>query len=137
MFAKEYYPGQPKFTFNKITNQPFYISDLKIVPIRVMHHKLPILGYRMADISYITEASYISDEEKSKLIGSEILIINALQKEKHVSHYNLEQSLELIHELQPEKAYLTHLTALMDYQELIRICPKNVEPAFDNLEIII
>ena len=136
LFDDHQYPGKPKINIHLIDNNPFFISDIQIFPIRVMHHKLPVFGYRIGELSYITDANYISLEEKKKILGSKILIINSLQKKPHISHYNLEQSLELIEELRPEKAYLTHISHEMGtYNEISKELPKNVFLAYDNLEI--
>lgn len=136
LFHGSNYPGKPKFHLNHITTDDFYISNIKINPIRVMHHKLPILGYRIGNLSYITDANYISDQEKEKLMGSEILIINSLQKEKHISHFNLKESLSLIAEIQPKTAYLTHISHGMGLHDSIqKELPKNVLLAYDSLEI--
>jgi len=130
------YPGKPKINLRKIDNFPFLLSDFEIIPIRVMHHKLPIFGYRIGDLSYITDANYISSQEMKKLIGTKILIINSLQKEPHISHYNLQQSLELIEELNPDKAYLTHVSHNMGtYKSIQKELPENVFLAYDMLEI--
>jgi len=130
------YPGKPKINLRKIDNLPFLLSDFEIIPIRVMHHKLPIFGYRIGDLSYITDANYISSQEMKKLIGTKILIINSLQKEPHISHYNLQQSLELIEELNPDKAYLTHVSHNMGtYKSIQKELPENVFLAYDMLEI--
>ena len=104
----------------------------------MMHHKLPVLGYRIGNLSYITDANYISNAEKQKLIGSEVLIINSLQQEKHISHFNLNESLSLISEIKPKTAYLTHISHGMGmHHEVQNELPKNVFLAYDNLEIII
>jgi len=101
-----------------------------------MHYKLPVLGYRIGDMTYITDANYIAPEEKKKILGSKILIINSLQKATHISHYNLAQSLDLIKELNPAKAYLTHISHEMGlYNEVSKELPSNVFLAYDNLEI--
>ena len=110
LFSGIEYPGKPKFDFNIIENNPFYISNIKVIPIRVMHHKLPVFGYRIGSFAYITDANYISNEEQQKLLGLDVLIINSLQKENHISHYNLAEALGLINELKPKKAYLTHIS---------------------------
>ena len=130
------YPGKPKINMSIINNTPFDILDTTITPIRVMHHKLPILGYRIGGMSYITDTNYISPDEKKKIIGSKILVLNSLQRKPHISHYNLEQSLALIKELKPEKAYLTHISHEMGtYDTVSQELPKNVFLAYDNLEI--
>jgi len=132
------YPGKPKINLNIINNAPFLLSSIEIIPIRVMHHKLPILGYRIGDLSYITDANYISFEEKQKIMGSKVLIINSLQREPHISHYNLEQSLALIQELKPKKAYLTHLSHHMGmHSDVQKELPENVFLAYDQLELSI
>ena len=130
------YPGKPKFNLNVIDNTPFYISDINIIPIRVMHHQLPVLGYRLGNLSYITDANYISDYEKQKLLGSEVLIINSLQKAKHISHYNLTESLNIIKEIRPKRAYLTHISHGMGLHDIVqKELPNNVFLAYDNLTI--
>ena len=128
------YPGKPDMNLNIISNRVFRIADIVINPIRVLHYKLPVLGYRIGDLSYITDANYISPEEKTKILGSKVLIINSLQRAPHISHYNLEQSLKLIKELAPEKAYLTHISHNMGlYDDLKQELPKNVFLAYDYL----
>lgn len=136
LFSDYQYPGKPQININIIQNKPFVTSDVKITPIRVMHHKLPVFGYRIGDLSYITDANYITEEEKKKILNSKVLIINSLQRKPHISHYNLDQSLDLIKELNPEKAYLTHISHEMGtYHSVSRELPKNVFLAYDNLEI--
>ena len=130
------YPGKPKFNLNTIINKRFFISSIEIIPIRVMHHKLPILGYRIGDLAYITDANFISKKEKEKLYNLEILIINSLQKEEHISHYNLQESLSLINDIQPKKAYLTHIGHGMGLHSLVeKELPENVYLAYDELKI--
>ena len=103
-----------------------------------MHYKLPVYGYRIGNLSYITDANFISNEEKNKLMGSEILIINALQIKKHISHYNLEEALKIINEVQPKRAYLTHIGHHMGLHNLVqKDLPKNVYLAYDNLKLSI
>jgi len=136
LFNDNEYPGKPKINVSIINNKPFDILNTPITPIRAMHHRLPVLGYRIRGMSYITDANYISPDEKKKIIGSKILIINSLQRKPHISHYNLEQSLALIKELNPEKAYLTHISHEMGtYDSVSQELPKNVFLAYDNLEI--
>jgi phosphoribosyl 1,2-cyclic phosphate phosphodiesterase len=132
------YPGKPKINLNTISNNSFFINDIKITPIRVMHHKLPIFGYRIGDLSYITDAKYISNSEKNKIKGSKVLIINSLQRESHISHYNLQESLELINEINPQTAYLTHISHNMGlHNDVQKELPANVFLAYDQLSIII
>lgn len=138
IFSDYKYPGIPEINSHTIKNEIFYIDDLKITPIRGMHYKLPVLGYRINDVSYITDFNFISEEEKEKLKGSKILIINALRKEKHISHFTLKEALKIIEEVKPEKAYLTHISHQMGkHEEIQKDIPENVEFAFDRLSITI
>ncbi|HRF15858.1 MAG TPA: MBL fold metallo-hydrolase, partial [Bacteroidia bacterium] len=104
------YPGVPEVNMITIDEHPFNIEGLEFIPIEVLHYKLPVNAYRVGDFTYITDANFISEKEKDKIKGSRIVVINALRREKHVSHFNLEEALELIKELKPEKAYLTHIS---------------------------
>lgn len=137
IFAAKTYPGAPRIKLKTVENKPFEIDqNAFLTPIEVMHYKLPVLGYRIGDLTYITDAKTISKEERSKIKGSKTLIINALRKEPHLSHFNLEEALEFIKEIGPEKAYLTHISHLFDCHENInKILPKNVFAAFDGLQI--
>ena len=131
------YPGIPKIIRNKIDfSKDFTVKNLKITPINVLHYKLPVLGFRVDDFCYITDASFIEEKEKSKLKNLKVLVLNALRKEKHISHFNLEEALALIKELKPKKAYLTHISHLMGkHSEVSDTLPENVEIAYDNLSI--
>ncbi|MBN1821191.1 MAG: MBL fold metallo-hydrolase, partial [Prolixibacteraceae bacterium] len=137
VFAKFKYPGIPQMKLTQINNNPFYIDDLLIIPVRGMHHKLPVFGFRIGEMAYLTDINYIAPEEKKKLYNLKVLIVNALRKEEHVSHYNLEQALALIEELKPEKAYLTHISHQLGlYDEVSSELPLNVFLAYDGLKII-
>jgi len=101
-----------------------------------MHYKLPVLGYRMGDFAYITDANFIPEEEKEKLIGVKHLVINALRREKHISHFALCESLEIINELSPRKAYLTHISHQMGlHEKLQNELPPHVTAAYDGLKV--
>jgi len=135
-FAKKRYPGVPKINLNLISNTKFYIDKLCIEPIRGIHLKLPVLGYKIGKLAYITDMNYISEEEQEKLMHLEVLIINALRIEKHVSHFNLEEALTIIKKCNPKKAYLTHIShALGSYKDLNPKLPQNVKMAYDGLKI--
>lgn len=129
------YPGIPQVDRIKIDKETvFNVGEITLEPIEVLHYKLPVLGFRVGNFSYITDANYISEEEKNKLKGTEILVINALRKKKHISHFNLEEALELINEIQPKKAYLTHVSHLMGkHADVSKELPENVEFAYDGL----
>ncbi len=130
------YPGIPKMNFQNIENKDFKIEDENIIPIRGTHHKLPVFGFRIKDFAYLTDMNYLCNEEKKKLKELNVLVISALRRKKHISHFNLEEALEIIKELKPKKAYLTHISHKLGfYNELLKELPKNVFPAYDGLKI--
>jgi len=136
IFSENKYPGVPRVDSHEINTEPFSINGQDILPIRVLHYKLPVLGFRINGFTYITDANQISKEEKEKVIGSEVIVINALQKESHISHYNLKEALELITELKPKKAFLTHISHKLGFHENISSeIPENVFLAYDGLKI--
>ncbi len=135
-FSGERYPGIPEITINTITNTPFEVEGITIHPILVKHLNLPVMGYRIGNITYITDANYISEDEKEKIKGSEVLFLNALRKEKHPSHFNLNEALELIDELKPQRAYLTHISHQMGLHAVEETkLPPHVSFAYDGLQI--
>ncbi len=136
VFAEFKYPGIPQMNLIDLTNEAFHINGTSILPIRVRHFKLPVYGFRIDDLAYITDANYISPEEKEKLKGLKVLVLNALRKEDHISHFTLSEALELVAELKPEKAYFTHLSHQMGFHDEVEAeLPKNVFLAYDELEI--
>ncbi|RXQ94000.1 MBL fold metallo-hydrolase [Ancylomarina salipaludis] len=136
VFAEFRYPGIPQLNLIDVENKAFQINDTGILPIRAMHLKLPVFGYRIGDMAYITDANYISSEEKEKIKGVKVLVLNALRKEKHLSHFTLSEALALIEELKPESAYLTHFSHQLGFhQEISKELPENVFMAYDGLTI--
>lgn len=130
------YPGAPTLDVNLVDTESFYLKNMKVEPIRVYHNKLPVFGYRMRDFAYITDAKTIPDSEMEKLKGLKVLVINALRVEPHHSHFNLEEALDIISILKPEKAYLTHISHLLGFHDEVEAkLPKNVHLAYDNLQI--
>lgn len=135
-FSEKKYPGVPQILTHTITNQPFSIKGIHINPIEVFHYKLPVFGFRINNFSYITDASYISPAEKEKLKGSEVLVLNALQREDHISHFTLQEALEIISEMKPRKAYLLHISHKLGlHSEISKELPEGVELAYDGLKI--
>jgi len=135
-FARYKYPGVPDLKLHAIEDKSFYINNIEIIPIRVKHLNLSILGYRIRNLAYITDASFIAPKEKEKLLGLDVLVINALRIEEHYSHFNLAGALQLIEELQPRQAYLTHIAHSMGlYENIQHIVPQNVKFAFDGMKI--
>lgn len=136
VFSGFNYPGIPKVVMNDITNEPFELFGKTIIPIEVMHYKLPVTAFRIDNFTYITDANYISEEEKEKIKGTEVLVVNALRKEEHISHFTLQQALDFIAEINPEKAYLTHISHLLgSYKNVSLELPENVFMAYDGLII--
>jgi len=136
-FGDNKYPGVPDINLHNITNSKFFINEIEIIPIQVLHYKMPVFGYKFGKIAYITDANYISEIEKEKLKGLKILVINALRRKKHYSHFNLEEALQLIAEVKPEQAYLTHLSHQIGLtRDLEKELPSNVMLAYDGLKII-
>lgn len=134
------YPGVPQIKLDIISKeQPFYLQeDVKVLPIEVLHYKLPVLGFRIENFTYITDCKTISGIELEKVKGTEILVINALREEEHISHLNLEEALELIAKIQPKQAYLTHISHhLGTYEAILKKLPKNILPAYDMLSLTV
>ena len=130
------YPGIPKIEPHIITNESFIVNGVEVLPIEVFHYKLPVFGYRIGDVTYVTDANKIAPEEFEKMRGSKILVLNALRKTEHISHFSLEEALAIIKEIQPEKAYLTHISHLMGRHDAVsKELPDNVEIAYDGLQV--
>lgn len=136
-FEKELFPGLPKINLIAIENKPFSINaTTTIIPIKVKHINNPVLGFRIKDFTYITDANEIEDTEIEKARGSKVIVLNALRKEKHKSHFSLDEAVNLLKDLAPEKAYLTHISHLMGlHEEVSKELPDFIELAFDGLTI--
>lgn len=136
VFSGSDYPGIPKVDIQLIENKPFKAEGIEVFPIEVLHYQMRVFAFRIKDFTYITDANFIAQQEKEKIKGSKVLVLNALRKETHLSHYNLKQALEIIEELKPEKAYITHLSHQMGlHEEVSRELPAGVELAYDGLRI--
>lgn len=138
IFAEFTYTGIPKVQLHNISKERAFTieSKVEVNPIEVMHYKLPVLGFRIESFTYITDAKTISPEEKDKFRGTEVLVLNTLHRKDHISHFNLQEALDLIAEIKPKKAYLTHISHLFDrHEEISRDLPENVFVAFDGLKI--
>ena len=130
------YPGAPSLDVKEIDDTPFKIGNLEVIPVNVLHHKLQVYGFRFGDFAYITDAKTIAEEEIEKLKGVKVLTENALRKESHLSHFNLEEALAFIKKVNPKKAYLTHVSHLLGFHEEVeKELPANVFLAYDNLKI--
>ena len=136
VFSDFKYPGIPLINLNCIDKEPFEIGDIALIPIEVMHYKMPVLGFRIKDFTYITDAKTISDVELEKIKGTKILILNALQRESHISHFTLTEAIEMVKKINPEKAYFTHMSHRIGKHEDVSLSlPKGIELAYDGLTI--
>ncbi|PNQ73145.1 MBL fold metallo-hydrolase [Hanstruepera neustonica] len=132
------YPGAPSVIKNRITNNPFEIGEMLVQPVNGIHYNLQVFGYRFQDFAYLTDMNSIADEEMSKLQNLDVLVINALRVTSHPSHFNLDEALDIIDELKPKRAYLTHISHHLGFHdEVQQNLPKNVYLAYDNLQITI
>lgn len=135
-FADHRYPGVPNIMLQEIGTEPFTIEGITVTPIRVMHYKLPILGYRIGGLAYITDALTIPETEYEKLKGVEVLVINALRKQPHLSHQTLNEALQVIGRVNPQEAYLVHMSHHMGLTaEVEKELPPHVHFAYDGLTI--
>ena len=136
IFSGIQYPGIPRVALYPITEEPFEVEGIRFIPIRVKHYKLPILGFRVGDFTYITDANYISEEEKEKVRGSKVIVLNALRHEPHISHFSLQEAVALLEDLQPERAYLTHISHLMGlHREVELTLPDFIRLGYDGLQL--
>lgn len=135
-FFENRYPGVANLEIHNITNSQFTIEGVEIIPIIVMHYNLPILGYKIGKIAYITDMLTISDVEIEKLKSLDILIINALRKSKHISHQTLNDALKIVKRVSPRQAYIIHISHQMGlHDEVSKELPHNVKLAYDGLQI--
>lgn len=138
IFADEKYPGIPEIDLYPIGDAMFTVGDIMIEPITVMHYRLPVKAFRFGDFGYVTDANFISEPEKAKLKNLQVLVLNALRREHHISHFTLEEALALIKELNPKKAYLTHISHQLGTHNDVSVeLPANVELAYDGLQIVV
>lgn len=135
-FEEQEYPGVPQVQLQTIAEYPFMVGDIPFLPIRVKHKELPVLGFRIGDFSYITDANYIAPSEMEKLRGSKVLVLNALRREPHYSHFNLEQAVAIARDIQAERTYFTHISHHMGlHEEVENELPANIFLAYDGLKI--
>lgn len=136
IFSGPEYPGLPRIDLIDIGLEPFEIGNTRIIPIQVMHYKLPVTAFRIEDFTYVTDANLIEEDQFEKLKNSKVLVLNALQIKEHISHYNLEQALKVIEQLEPDQAYLTHISHnLGRFVDVSASLPKNVALAYDGLKL--
>ncbi len=133
------YPGAPSVKTHEVKNdEPFAVGDKMCVPVNIMHGDLQVFGYRIDGFAYLTDVKTVTEEEMEKLKGVKVLVVSALREESHATHFNLEEALDFINKIQPERAYLTHISHLMGFHaEVQKKLPPNVFLAYDNLQITI
>ena len=130
------YPGAPRINVTLIDEEPFKVNGIEVIPIPVMHHNLPVLGFRIGDFAYITDANFISPASMEKLQGVKVLVLNALRLKAHRSHFTLEEAVEIVDQIQPEQTYFTHISHLMGLHETVTASlPENIAIAWDGMEV--
>lgn len=136
IFADTKYHGLPQINLHTITDEPFAIGENAIIPFEVMHYKLPILGYRIGDFTYITDAKTISEASLEKIKGTKVLVLNALQKEDHISHLTFSEAIELANKVGAEMTYFTHISHNLGLHEAVsKELPAHIQLAYDGLTI--
>jgi len=138
IFDEVKYPGVPEITMHTIDSESFEVGNMTFTPIEVMHYRLPVLGFRINDFTYITDAKTIANKEKEKIKGTKVLVINALQKKMHISHLTLDEAIAFAREIGAEKTYFTHISHnLGKHADIAAELPENMELAYDCLELIV
>jgi phosphoribosyl 1,2-cyclic phosphate phosphodiesterase len=138
IFSDEKYPGIPEIDLYAFADERFTVGDLNFQPLNVLHYKLPVKGFRINDFAYITDANFIPEHEKEKLRNLKVLVLNALRRESHISHFTLNEAVELVKELRPQKAYFTHISHQLGlHREVNSELPTGIELASDGLQLII
>ncbi len=136
VFAEHKYPGVPDLNLNLIDDTPFLVGDIMVTPIKVWHLHMPVLGFRFGNFTYITDANRIEDTEQQKIKGSDILVLNALRQQAHISHFTLQQAIELTNELQIPQAYFTHISHQLGLHESVsQLLTAGKQLAFDGLQL--
>jgi len=135
---KNKYPGAPSVIQNRIKNKPFLLGATNVIPVKGYHDKLKVFGFRFNDFAYLTDMKTVKDKEIKKIKNVKVLVVNALREKPHQSHFNLEEALQFIKKVNPQKAYLTHISHLLGFHEDVeKKLPENVSLAYDNLQITI
>ncbi|HCX21235.1 MAG: MBL fold metallo-hydrolase [Flammeovirgaceae bacterium] len=136
VFAEHKYPGVPQVEIIEIENVPFQIAETTITPIEVMHYKLPVFGFRIKDFTYITDANYIDDQEIEKIKGSKVVVLNALQKKAHISHFTLDEAIAMAQRIGAEQTYFIHMSHnLGKHRDVEQELPDGIEFAYDGLKV--
>jgi phosphoribosyl 1,2-cyclic phosphate phosphodiesterase len=138
VFAEHKYPGVPDINLHLIAEDPFLVGDIMVTPIKVWHLQMPVLGFRFGNFTYITDANRIEDAELQKIKGSDTLVLNALRQQAHISHFTLQQAIEIADELQIPQAYFTHISHQLGLHQAVSvILPAGKNLAYDGLQIAV
>ena len=136
VFADYKYPGIPEINLIEIDDKPFFIGDIPVQPVIVWHHKMPVHAFRFGDFTYITDANRIDETEREKVKSSKVVVLNALRKKTHISHFNLQQAVDITEELKIPVAYFTHIShQLGRHNDVNNILPKHIRLSYDGLVI--
>lgn len=136
IFGPKNYPGLPRIELNIIDENTFTINNIPIIPLPVLHLNMPVLGFRINNFSYITDTNNIPEPTLKKLEGTEILVLNALQRKPHISHYNLEEALAMVAQIKPTQAYFIHISHKLGlHADVVAELPNNVHLAYDGLRL--
>jgi len=136
IFEEFKYPGVPEIKIHTISDEKFTAASVEVTPIEVMHYRMPVKGFRLGDFTYITDANFIPEKEKEKIIGSRILVLNALRKENHISHFSLSEAIQLARELRAEQTYFTHISHQLGlHGEVQGTLPPGIKLAYDGLRL--
>lgn len=136
IFSGKRYPGVPQVETIEIDENPFTIEGITVTPIPVLHYKLPILGFRIGDFTYITDANYISEESLKLIEGTEVLVLNALQKEPHISHFTLDEAVDMAQKIGAKESYFTHISHRLGLHDAVdRELPQGIALAYDGLQL--
>ena len=135
-FGDHRYPGVPDFILHAIDEHPFNINGVEIIPVRAIHYRLPVLGFRFGRLGYLTDANSISEESIEKFKGVDVFVISCIRREKHISHFSLDEALEVCRKVGAAHSFLTHISHQLEkYEDLCKVLPEGVEPAYDGLSI--
>lgn len=135
-FTDTKYPGIPELNLNTISLEPFMIGDIPVIPILVWHLKMPVMGFRFGKFTYITDANRIDEPEKEKIRGSEVMVLNALRKQTHISHFTLDEAIDVVTELKVPLTYFTHIShQLGKHEDIESELPEGIHLSYDGLQL--
>ena len=138
IFAEHKYPGVPRVRLHPIERDdvPFNVLEVPVLPLRAMHHRLPVLGFRIGNFCYLTDANHIGPATRDQLRGADVIVLNALRREEHISHFTLAQAVAVLEDVQPKRAYLTHISHQLGlHQEVEAELPAWIRLAYDGLKV--